>query len=45
MTVDKSIDVTEEPERQVIVTDTAQLENDSTGLVKNVSQKRYSACI
>lgn len=42
MTADKSVDATEEPEHQVIVTDTAQLENDSTGLVKekNVSQKR-----
>ena len=35
---DKSLDATEEPERQVIVTDAAQ-ENDSSGLV--VSQKRY----
>ena len=45
MTADKSVDVTEEPEHQVIVTDTAQPENGNTGLVKNVSQKRYSAYI
>ena len=43
MTADKSVDATEEAEHQVIVTDTAQLENDSNGLVKekNASQKRY----